>query len=119
MQKISKSKLSFIKIICMCFIFILLSGIGVMAVTTKLNSVTIKFNDGKEMIVLTSKNNVKDILDENNIILSENEKISPNLEENITIDENGDPVSDCAVSFFNPNHICALLCNYSALKEDC
>ena len=84
MQKISKSKLSFIKIICMCFIFILLSGIGVMAVTTKLNSVTIKFNDGKEMIVLTSKNNVKDILDENNIILSENEKISPNLEENIT-----------------------------------
>ncbi len=42
-----------------------------------------------------------------------------NLEENITIDENGDPVSDCAVSFFNPNHICALLCNYSALKEDC
>ena len=84
MQKISKSKLSIIKIICMCFIFILLSGIGVMAVTTKLNSVTIKFNDGKEMIVLTSKNNVKDILDENNIILSENEKISPNLEENIT-----------------------------------
>lgn len=84
MQKISKSKLSIIKIICMCFIFILLSGIGVMAVTTKVNSVTIKFNDGKEMIVLTSKNNVKDILDENNIILSENEKISPNLEENIT-----------------------------------
>ena len=84
MQKINKSKLSIIKIICMCFIFILLSGIGVMAVTTKLNSVTIKFNDGKEMVVLTSKNTVKDILDENNIVLSENEKISPDLEENIT-----------------------------------
>lgn len=41
------------------------------------------------------------------------------LTENITIDENGEPVSDCLVSFFNPDHICALLCNYSALKEDC
>ena len=41
------------------------------------------------------------------------------LDENITIDENGEPASDCLVSFFNPEHICALLCNYSALKEDC
>ena len=41
------------------------------------------------------------------------------LDEHITIDEKGEPVSDCAVSFFNPTHICALLCNYSALKEDC
>lgn len=41
------------------------------------------------------------------------------LDENITIDENGEPVSDCIVSFFNPEHVCALLCNYSALKQDC
>lgn len=41
------------------------------------------------------------------------------LNEHITIGENGDPISDCLVSFFNPEHICALLCNYSALKEDC
>ena len=41
------------------------------------------------------------------------------LEENITFDENQEPVSDCIVSFFKPEHICALLCNYSALKEDC
>lgn len=40
------------------------------------------------------------------------------LGENITIDENGEPVSDGLVSFFKPEHICALLCNYSALKED-
>lgn len=31
----------------------------------------------------------------------------------------GEPVSDCIISLFNPVHICALLCNYSALKEDC
>lgn len=42
-----------------------------------------------------------------------------NLDEHITIDENGDPVSDCLISLFNPHHICCLLCNYSKLKEDC
>ena len=41
------------------------------------------------------------------------------LEEHITFDECGEPVSDCLVSLFNPEHVCALLCNYSALKEDC
>lgn len=41
------------------------------------------------------------------------------LDEHITIDEKGEPVSDCAISFFNPTHVCALLCNYSALKQDC
>ena len=41
------------------------------------------------------------------------------LNENIIIDENGEPKSDCMVDLFNPTHICALLCNYSALKEDC
>lgn len=41
------------------------------------------------------------------------------LDEHITIDENGDPVSDCLVSLFDPHHVCCLLCNYSKLKEDC
>ena len=41
------------------------------------------------------------------------------LTENITIDEKGEPVSDGLISFFNQEHICALLCNYSALKQDC
>ena len=40
------------------------------------------------------------------------------LTEHITIDECGDPVSDGLISFFNPKHVSALLCNYSALKED-
>ena len=42
-----------------------------------------------------------------------------NLDEQITIDQNGDPVSNCLISFFNPYHICCLLCNYTKLKEDC
>ena len=41
------------------------------------------------------------------------------LKENISIDANGEPVSDCLINLFNPDHICALLCNYSALKEEC
>lgn len=41
------------------------------------------------------------------------------LDEHIVIDENGDPVSDCLVSLFDPHHVCCLLCNYSKLKENC
>ena len=41
------------------------------------------------------------------------------LAENITIDENGEPHSDARITLFNPDHVCALLCNYSALKEEC
>lgn len=41
------------------------------------------------------------------------------LDEHITIDENGDPVNNCLVSLFDSHHVCCLLCNYSKLKEDC
>lgn len=41
------------------------------------------------------------------------------LDEHIIVDENGDPVSNCLVSLFDPHHVCCLLCNYSKLKEDC
>ena len=41
------------------------------------------------------------------------------LTEHITIDENMEPVSDGLITFFNHNHVSALLCNYSALKQDC
>lgn len=43
-----------------------------------------------------------------------------NLDEHIRIDSiTGEPVSDCVITLFNPAHVCALLCNYSSLKEDC
>ena len=42
------------------------------------------------------------------------------LSEKIRIDENsGEPISNCIITLFNPEHVSALLCNYSALKEDC
>lgn len=44
---------------------------------------------------------------------------SADLIEHIIINEEGEPESDGLINFFNWNHISALLCNYSALKEDC
>ena len=84
MKKKSKSTFSAIKIICVCLILILLSGVGVMAVTTQIESVNIKLSNGYEMQVLTSKTKVSEILKENNIILEENERVIPSLDEEIT-----------------------------------
>ena len=41
------------------------------------------------------------------------------LSEKIEMDDNGEPVSNCLISLFKPEHVSALLCNYSALKQDC
>ena len=39
------------------------------------------------------------------------------LTQHITVGQDGDPVSDGLISFFNPQHIMYILCNYSELKE--
>ncbi len=83
MQK-NKKKISLIKMITICLILVLLSGAGVMAVTTQVNTVKIELSNGYEMTVLTSKTNVKEILEDNNIILENNEKVTPNIDEEIT-----------------------------------
>lgn len=38
--------------------------------------------------------------------------------DDITFDKDGNPVNNGIISFFNPEHIEALLCNYSELKEE-
>lgn len=40
------------------------------------------------------------------------------IDENITINDAEEPFSDALISFFDPNHVSALLCNYCTLKED-
>ena len=40
------------------------------------------------------------------------------LNENITINEKGEPESDGLISLFNPIHISCLLCNYTNLKKE-
>lgn len=78
------ASISIMKIICVSLILMFLSGIGVMAVTTQIDSVKITLSNGYEMTVLTSKTKVSEILEENNIILTEDEKVIPGLEENLS-----------------------------------
>ena len=84
MKKEEKASFSIMKIICVSIILILISGIGVMAVSTNLKDVKVVLQNGYELTVLTSKATVSDILDENNIILDENQKTIPDSNEEIT-----------------------------------
>lgn len=80
----SKNTTSIVKIICVSLILIFLSGMGVMAVTTQINNVKITLANGYEMTVLTSKTNISEILEENNIVLAEEERVTPDLNEELT-----------------------------------
>ncbi len=71
------------RIAVIAIILIILLGAGVLAGTSKLNSVTIIFFDNTELTVITSKAKVSEILEENNIILLDDEKVTPGLDENI------------------------------------
>ena len=82
-----KPSISIIKIICISLILLALSGAGVIVMATQVNTVTITLSSGYELTVFTNKTNVAEILAENNIVLEENERVTPNLEEQITGDK--------------------------------
>lgn len=83
MKNDDKASISLKKIICISIVLIFFLGIGVMAGNVKVNNVKIILSSGYEMDVLTTKTNVKEILEENHIILLEDEKVTPNEEEDI------------------------------------
>ena len=83
MKKEEKASISIMKIICVSIILILISGIGVMAVNTNLKDIKIVLQNGYELTVLTSKATVNEILDENNIVLDENQKTIPEVNEEV------------------------------------
>ena len=85
MNKKNKS-FPLIRVIIGIVALILMSGVGVMAVTTKVSSVDITLSDGYKMTVLTTKTNVAEILKDNNILLQNDEKVMPQENENITED---------------------------------
>ena len=87
MKKRNKKTFSIIRITLTIIALISMSGVGVMAMTAKTNSVDITLSNGYKLTVLTSKTKVSEILKENNIIVSSDEKVSPKENENIT-DEN-------------------------------
>lgn len=84
MKREEKASISIMKIICVTIILILISGIGVMAVNYNLKDVKIILQNGYEMTALTGKATVSEVLEENNIILQENQKTIPDLNEEIT-----------------------------------
>ena len=84
MRREEKASISIMKIICVSIILILISGISVMAVNTDLKDITIILQNGYEMTVLTSKSKVSDILNENNIVLNENQKTIPDVDNEIS-----------------------------------
>lgn len=84
MKKEEKASISIMKIICVSIILILISGIGVMAVSTNLKDIKIVLQNGYELTVLTSKATVNEILNENNIVLDENQKTIPEANEEVT-----------------------------------
>ena len=87
MKREEKASISIMKIICVSIILILISGISVMAVNDDLKNVTIILQNGYEMTVFTSKDTVSEVLNENNIVLSENQKTIPDMESEINSNE--------------------------------
>ena len=84
MNKREKASGSLIKILAISLILIFVTGIGVMASNVKLVNIKIILSNGYEMTVLTTKTKVSEILEENQITLLEEEKVSPNLESEIS-----------------------------------
>ena len=79
-----KASISLKKIVCISIILIFLLGVGVMAGNVKVNNVKIVLSSGYEMDVVTTKTSVKEILDENHIVLLEDEKVTPDTSENLS-----------------------------------
>ena len=84
MKNDDKASISLKKIICISILFIFIMAAVVTAGNIKINNVKIILASGYEMNILTSKNNIKEILDENHIILLEDEKVIPSLESELS-----------------------------------
>jgi hypothetical protein len=84
MKNDEKASISLKRIIAISIIFLFLTGIAVVAGNVKLNNVKIILSSGYEMNVLTAKTKVSEILDENHIIILGDEKVIPDLEEELS-----------------------------------
>ena len=84
MKKDDKASISLKKVISVSIILLLFMGISVLAVNSKVNNVKIILSNGYEMDVLTTKEKVSDILNDNHIILLPEENVIPGLDSNIS-----------------------------------
>lgn len=84
MNKKDSASISIMKIIGVSLIFVLMFGVSVMATEINIKSVEITMANGYKMTVVTTKTNVSEILTDNNIVIEEDERVSPSLNEKIT-----------------------------------
>lgn len=77
--------LSLKKILIISLIFFLIASMmGVMASNGQLKNVKIVLSSGYEMNIMTSKSTVEEILKENNIVVLDEENVTPNLNEELS-----------------------------------
>lgn len=123
MKKDDKASISLKKVISISIILLFVMGIGVMAASSKLNSVKIILSNGYEMDVLTSKTKVSEILDENHIILLPNETVIPGVDEEISdnktikITTNSTTTSDNTEVVSEELSMESVLSNYDSVTE--
>ena len=74
------SKKILLRILIMIIVTTVLLVAGVFATKNDLNYITIQFPDDTQISVVTTKTVVRDILEENNIVLLEDEQVVPNID---------------------------------------
>ncbi len=84
MKNDDKASISLKKIISISILFIFIMTVVVSATNVKISNVKIVLASGYEMNVLSSKKKVSEILDENHIILLDDEKVTPDLESELS-----------------------------------
>mgnify|MGYP004481491823 FL=1 len=84
MDKKDEASISIMKIIGISLIFILIFGVSVMATEIDIRSVEITMANGYTMTVVTTKTNVEEILEDNNIVVEDDERVTPSLDDEIT-----------------------------------
>ena len=87
MRKEEKASVSALKIIAISIVFLFCSGIVVAATNLNIYNVKIQFANNYELNVLTTKLKVKDILQDNHIVIADNEVVKPSLNDNIDVEK--------------------------------
>ena len=82
-KKEGRVSTTLVKMIVMIVMLVIISGVYVLANNLQINNVTIKLSDNYEMNIVTSKSKVSEILEENHIVVLPDEKVVPELEEEI------------------------------------
>ena len=84
MDKKDEASISIMKIIGISLIIILVFGVTVMATEIDIRSVQITMANGYTMTVVTTKTSVEEILEDNNIVVEDDERVTPSLDDEIT-----------------------------------